>query len=184
MTGIQVGLEVPKALEWGIKLVPDVHKVFMPYNPDDEVSVMFVELLTSVAGSLDVEIVAAEVDSIEEAIGQLENLAPDIKAIFRIPSPTLDPRNAELSRAGISYGLPTFAGHPVDGDVLLLLESNLYDTGYRTARIAGQILGGIDPAELPVETSEVSLIINLKAARDLGLEIPDMVLHQADKVIR
>jgi ABC-type uncharacterized transport system substrate-binding protein len=43
---------------------------------------------------------------------------------------------------------------------------------------------GNAPAELPVETADFFLGINLKTAQSMGFEIPDSILQQADFVIR
>jgi putative tryptophan/tyrosine transport system substrate-binding protein len=50
--------------------------------------------------------------------------------------------------------------------------------------LAGQILKGTKPSDLPVETAESFLRINLKTATAMGLDIPDEFLRQADTVIR
>ena len=52
-----------------------------------------------------------------------------------------------------------------------------------TARLAGQIYQGVKPSNLPVEASEVKLVINLTAEK-IGLSIPDVVPSQAATIIR
>ena len=184
ITGVVVADSTAKALEWLKLITPGLKKVYLPYNPDDAVSIVSLIGLDDVASQLGIEFACQKVQSVEETVAAIKKLPKDVDAIFRIPSPTLDPRNSELSRAAIEKGLPMGARVSLDKDVLITFGADLYEIGRQTARLAHHIRAGVRPSDLPIEISEASLTINLKTAEKIGLEIPDNILLHAKTVIR
>jgi ABC-type uncharacterized transport system substrate-binding protein len=88
---------------------------------------------------------------------------------------------AGKSRLPVIYELPSWAE---DGG-LMSYGVNLADLDRRTATYVDKILKGAKPADLPVEQPiKFEFIINLKAAKQIGLTIPPNVLARADRVIR
>ena len=73
----------------------------------------------------------------------------------------------------------------VDAGGLMSYSADLADTYRRIASYLDRILKGANFAELPVEQpKKFELVINLKAAKQIGLTIPPNVLARADNVIK
>jgi putative ABC transport system substrate-binding protein len=88
---------------------------------------------------------------------------------------------AAKSRLPAIYGFREF----VDAGGLMSYAANTSDMYRRAAAFVDKILKGAKPADLPVEQpTKFEFVINLKAAKQIGLTIPPNVLARADKVIK
>jgi ABC-type uncharacterized transport system substrate-binding protein len=87
---------------------------------------------------------------------------------------------AAANRLPAIYG---YRGYVEAGGLISYAPSDI-DQFHRTAIYVDKILKGVKPAELPVqEPTRFELIINLKTAKALGLEVPATILGRADEVI-
>jgi ABC-type uncharacterized transport system substrate-binding protein len=107
-------------------------------------------------------------------------------ALIVLPSPMLFIEHKRIVELAAENRLPANynAREFVDAGGLMSYGANLRDLGRRTATYVDKILKGARPADLPVEQpTKFELLVNLKAARELGLTIPREFLLLADEVI-
>ena len=109
------------------------------------------------------------------------------EAVFVLRSPVLNSHRTQFTQLAVKSRLA--ATYPtseyVEAGGLMSYDANSNDLARRAATYVDKILKGRTPADLPVEQPiKFEFIINLKAAKQIGLTIPPNVLVRADKVIR
>ena len=153
VTGVQRGNTIPKSLEWLLTLVPETTHIYTPYHLDDEVSIASIASLREAAAILKVELMLDEVNSPEEVTTAIETL-PEDTAIFFVPMPSLESGVNDFVEAAIEHKIATTSLQPyhLETGVLVINDIDLFSVGKQAAGLANQILQGIAPADLPVET--------------------------------
>lgn len=184
ITGVLVADTMAKTLEMLVQIFPETKVIYVPYNPVDRVSSDFLEWLKTPASQLGIKIIDQEVHSVEDAVSAIKCLPEGTDAIYRVPSPTLDVRNNELSQAAIERGIAMVSMLSLDESVLISLAADNFATGRQAAGITHKIMIGAKPAEMPLASTDLILTVNLKTAEKIGVNIPDGILYQAKHVIR
>jgi putative ABC transport system substrate-binding protein len=108
-------------------------------------------------------------------------------ALLVLQSPVFNSQRAQIANLAQKSRLP--AAYPrrefVEDGGLMSYGASISDLDRRAATYVDKILKGAKPADLPVEQPiKFEFIINLKAAKQIGLTIPPNVLARADKVIK
>ena len=109
------------------------------------------------------------------------------QALTSVPSPFLATHRALIFDFTAKNRLPAMYSTSdfVEAGGLMSYGPDLLDNWRRAATFVDKILKGTKPADLPVEQpTKFELVINLKAAKQIGLTIPPNVLARADKVIK
>jgi putative tryptophan/tyrosine transport system substrate-binding protein len=109
------------------------------------------------------------------------------EAVLVLSSPLLFSKRTQIAELAVTSRLPAiyYATEYVEVGGLMSYGVNITDLFRRAATYVDKILKGSKPSDLPVEQpTRFELIINLKAAKQIGLTIPQSVLFRADRVIR
>ena len=178
-----------KWLEMLKEIAPRVRRVAIMFNPDTAPGggAYFLEPFEAAARLLAVEPITARVRSdgeIEAVITSLGHeqaglvLMPD--SFMQVHQGTVISLTARNNVPAIGADLPGFAK---EGG-LLSYGANFPDIFRRAAPYVDRILRGANPGDLPVQApTKYELVLNLKTAKALGLEVPATVLARADEVI-
>jgi putative ABC transport system substrate-binding protein len=123
----------------------------------------------------------------------------DLEATFRVAAkghadgllvlgnPNLNLRRKQVVELAVKHKLPATYTRPeyIDAGGLMYYGTSYPDLFRRAAYYVDKILKGAKPADLPIEQpTKFELIINLKAAKEIGLTIPPKILARADRVIK
>jgi putative ABC transport system substrate-binding protein len=175
-----------KQLESGLKLVPNATRIGMLVNVAGGVTIDRQEAETA-AQRLGVTLVPAEVrapEDLDAAFRALGNGHVD-GVIVLIDGMFFEEREriAKLAAAARLPAFYAFRDH-VDAGGLISYGVNLAECFRRAATYVVKILKGAKPGDLPVEfPPKLELVINLKAAKALGITVPPTLLATADDVI-
>ncbi len=192
LTGVlnPLDLFIGKRIEFLLKIDPTATRLWVPYDPTYPTSTIIHDELVKIAPALGVELVDLPIVAPADVVTALASYTePPFDAVIIFPELTV--QQPESWNAILAYAnenkLPILANTPpqVEQGALFGYFSDNVATGKQAARLADQILKGNSKAgDLPIETAEQFLTINLQAANLLGLEVSDALLRQANTVIR
>ena len=185
MTGVMLSQNQARRLEFLLEIAPGTRRVFVPFDPGDTAPRSAVIQIERVANTLGVELIKGEAHDDRGVTELLRRLPDDIDVIFLVPDSTVNRRLSDILAIAIERKLPVSGPSTaqVEEGALTTYGFVHHEVGVQAARMADQIFNGVDPAELPVETAEFYLSINLATAGAIGLKIPDNILRQASIII-
>jgi putative ABC transport system substrate-binding protein len=185
LTGIKVGGNSAKALDWLLKVSPDIKKISVPFNSNGKATMKSLQDLQLAADKVGITLAAHEVSNKKELALFFENLPDETDALWLLNSHFLVKNTKLFVDAAIKDKLPLGSStSQVDDGVMVTYGQNASRTGELAAGLADKILQGVSPASLPVEITDFFLGINLKTANSIGIDISDDILHVADTIIR
>jgi len=177
-----------KQLELLKEIIPKLSRVAVLGNSTEPANPKTFKEIELAAGPLGVQLQPLDVldpKDIETAFRAATKAHAD--ALLALVSGGLSDHRTQIVNLALKSRLPVmyYSGLFVEAGGLMSYATSFTDLSRRAAIYVDKILKGAKPAELPVEQpKKFEFIINLKAAKQIGLTIPPNVLVRADKVIR
>ncbi|HTS53109.1 MAG TPA: ABC transporter substrate-binding protein [Burkholderiales bacterium] len=174
-----------KWLELLKAMLPGLSRLVVLWDPSPGAA--HLQALQGAARSLNVQLQIFEVRNADEINKAFSAFRARPQALVVLPSPMTWGQSTRLAELAKVHRLPATSMAPefAEAGGVLSYGPELAEAVERCAILVAEILAGAKPGDLPVERpTKFQLIVNLKAAKALGLAVPDSVLVRADKVIR
>jgi putative ABC transport system substrate-binding protein len=189
ITGVtNMGADVKlKQLEMLLTMVPKLSRVAVLVNPNNASNIASLDVVQATGQTRGVKIVRAdartpqEIDKVFSLIRQQNG-----GALIVSTDPLFQQQQIQIAELSAKHRVPSVAPDRTyaESGVLMSYGPSLADQFRRAATYVDKIFKGAKPADLPVEQPmKFELLINGKAAKALGLTIPQSLLISADKVI-
>jgi putative tryptophan/tyrosine transport system substrate-binding protein len=176
-----------KALEMLKDAVPQATRIGVLWNPTTPSQVPGLQSVKAAGERLGLTLHMVPAATVEDFDGAFVSMAREnVAAVFVVPAPIQVMHRTRLAELALKHRLPTMfeSKENVEAGGLMSYGADRNDLSRRAALYIDKILKGAKPADLPVEqASKYQLVINLKTAKALGLELPPSLLARADEVI-
>jgi putative ABC transport system substrate-binding protein len=189
ITGASMNVPVADSLELLGKLGPKIRRVGVVFN-EGKTGYLVVEA-RRFASQAGMELITRNAQTPGEAIRAIDSLQQEgIDVFWYLPDETLLSEAVSKHVFLVSHrnGIPILGLSERQarmGAVLALSFASSEDIGSQAGELANQILSGSSASQVPATTARrTSLTVNLKAARKLGVEIPESILVSANELIK
>jgi len=175
-----------KRVELLREVVPDLRLVALLGNVDNREIVLEMREVAAAAQKLGLEVARLEVRQGEDIVPALGSLDGRAQALYVCTDPLINLNHVSINAMALGARLPTMHDVRVfvEAGGLISYGPNFSDQFRRAADLVNKILRGATPSDIPVEQADkFELVINVKIAKALGLEVSPMLLARADEVI-
>jgi len=182
-----VGQTGPKRLEILRVILPKAKKILVLYDPQNRFSQDAIVILRDAAVTLEFSLSEVHIKSSEDVIKIMKGLKKgQYDAFFHLGEAKVSSAVKEITKIANEIKLPTVAHEEsfVKNGMLAAFGPSWRDLGRQCAKILEKVLKGVSPSQIPIEIPErFNLTMNLKTAKNLGVDLPKDLLIRVDKFI-
>lgn len=186
VTGTSDYVSVKMQLDMVLEMLPGLRRLGVIYNSGEENSIVQVDEVKKYAKDKGITIVEATPTNSGEILQAAQSLTGKVDAIYIPTDNTVVSGIEAVVKVCNEEKIPLF---PAEGDSVsrggvAAAGVDYYKLGLQTGAQALKIIEGVSPSDIPLEVQkEVSVVVNLKAAAAVDLEIPKSVLERAVDII-
>jgi putative ABC transport system substrate-binding protein len=168
------------------EVLPRLRRLAIIFDPGYPGAVLEIGKVENAARSLGLAVVPREIRQADNIAPVFEALRSQADALYVVEDALVSANSAQIIEGALAARLPTIFGNPgiVHAGGLMSYGPNFPALFRRTADFVDRILRGTKPGDIPVEQpTNFELVINLKTAKALGLDVPAALIATADDVI-
>jgi putative ABC transport system substrate-binding protein len=175
-----------KRLEILREVIPGLRQLAVLANVHNPTATLNVGEVQAAAPKLGLEVNTCDVKGADDIAPAIDQLTGRTQALYVVGDSLVFDNQVQINMLALVAHLPTMFPQReyVETGGLISYGTSFSDLFRRAAEMVDKILRGAKPADIPIEQpTKFELVINLKTARALGLEIPDKLLALAEEVI-
>lgn len=178
---------IEEQIDFMLQLVPNLKKLGIIYNAGEVNSEVQVRILKDKIANSDIEeIVEATVATSSEVMQAAQSIINKVDALYIPTDNTVISAYSAVVQVAEENKKPLFTGEAsmIEAGGIGTVSIEYFKLGQQTGEMAGKIIEGANPAEMPIEKQKnPQIVINEKGAERVGVEIPQEILDKVGRFI-
>ena len=170
--------------------LPEAKNVGTIYNAGEANSVVQIEVAKETCKELGLNLIEVTVSNSSEVLMAAQSLADRVEAIYIVTDNTVVSALESVIKVCNEEKIALILADPstVDKGALASYGIDYFSLGKKSGEIAVKIIEGAKPSDIPIQTitdpKDLQFVVNLDAAKILGISISEEIIKEADKIIK
>jgi len=190
LTGMSDAAPNKQQVELIPQFLPEAKNVGTIYNAGEANSVVQVEVARETCDKLGLNLIEVTVSNSSEVLMAAQSLAGRVEAIYIVTDNTVVSALESVINVCNRQKIALIVADPssVDRGALASYGIDYFSLGKKSGEIALKIIKGVKPSDIPIQTitdpNDLQFVVNLDAAKIIGLSVSDEIVKAADVVIK
>ena len=184
IAGVTAFPPIDKTFEYTKSVFPDLKKMGIIYATTDPAAVALAKRSSEAAKSLNIELIEGKVTGQDQVVAAAQDLLDkNVEVLYIPPDTVVVPAAKDVQKLASPKGVPLIGNVTKDFSIINM-NVDFIESGNLGGRIVVKILKGMNPGLIPMENpNRFFLTVNLKAAKEARVTIPESVLSLANELI-